>query len=84
MTRFERTPAPFAFLAISLSLVLVFLLDLFTRLGIAVWVFYFLPLTLSYFVCGHSYRSMRWAQSPSSRVRAFFSAATAVIPPSRD
>ena len=48
MTRFERTPTPLVYAAIALSTSIVFISDLFTTLGIAVWVFYLLPVTLTY------------------------------------
>ncbi|MBX3302164.1 MAG: response regulator [Nitrospira sp.] len=49
MTRFERTPTPLVYGAIVFSVGAVFISDLLTKLGIAVWVFYLLPLVFSYF-----------------------------------
>jgi len=48
MTRFERTPTPLVYGAIVLSIGVVFISDLLTSLGMAVWVFYLLPLVCSY------------------------------------
>ncbi|MDF0677186.1 MAG: response regulator [Nitrospira sp.] len=48
MTRFERTPTPLVYGAIVLSSSAVFISGLLTELGIAVWVFYILPLVFSY------------------------------------
>ncbi|MDF0665473.1 MAG: response regulator [Nitrospira sp.] len=48
MTRFERTPTPLVYGAIVLSSGAVFISGLLTELGIAVWVFYILPLVFSY------------------------------------
>ncbi|NGZ61444.1 MAG: hypothetical protein CV081_13225, partial [Nitrospira sp. LK265] len=48
MTRFERTPTPLVYSAILLSSSAVFISGLLTELGIAVWVFYILPLVFSY------------------------------------
>lgn len=48
MIRFERTPTPLIYVAISLSTAIICFVDLFTILGIAVWVFYLLPVTLTY------------------------------------
>jgi CheY-like chemotaxis protein len=48
MTRFERTPTPFINTAVGVSLPVIFLADLYIPLGIAVWVFYLLPIVLSY------------------------------------
>ncbi|MCE3245152.1 MAG: signal transduction histidine kinase, partial [Arthrobacter sp.] len=50
MTRFEQKSTPALFTAIVLSLAAVYVADLFTRLGIAVWVLYFIPIVLSLFV----------------------------------
>jgi signal transduction histidine kinase/CheY-like chemotaxis protein len=37
------------YVAIAISMAIVFIIDLYTPLGIAVWVIYFIPLTLSFF-----------------------------------
>src|SRR5215510_12128593 len=37
------------YVAIAISMAIVFIIDLYTPLGIAVWVIYFVPLTLSFF-----------------------------------
>ncbi len=50
MTRFQRTPTPFVHTAVALSTAAVFVMDLYTQLGIAVWVLYFVPVVLSYLV----------------------------------
>ena len=50
MTRFKSRPTPVVYTAIVLSLTAIFLADAYTPLNIAVWVFYLLPLVLSYFV----------------------------------
>ena len=50
MIRFERTPTPLIYGVIVLSISAVFISDLLTSLGITVWVFYLLPLVLSYLV----------------------------------
>src|SRR5215813_8100699 len=40
---------PRLYVAIAISMAIVFIIDLYTPLGIAVWVIYFVPLTLSFF-----------------------------------
>ena len=50
MTRLEGKPTPVINTAIALSLAMVFVSDVYTPLGIAVWVFYLLPMVLSYFL----------------------------------
>src|SRR5215468_1559234 len=45
----EHKPAPGLYAAIAVSMAIVFVADLYTSLGIAVWVIYFVPLTLSFF-----------------------------------
>ncbi len=49
MTRFERTPTPFIHLAIAGSTACVFALDFYTPLGVTSWVFYLVPVVVSYF-----------------------------------
>ncbi len=48
MTRFQRTPTPFVYTAVALSMAAVFVTDLSTPLGIAVWALYLVPVVLSY------------------------------------
>jgi len=50
MIPFERTPAPAAYLAIALAIAVVFVSDLYTTVGLAVWLFYLIPVALAYFV----------------------------------
>src|SRR4051794_23734575 len=50
MTRFKNRPTPVVNTAIVLSMMAIFMTDLYTPLGIAIWLFYLLPLVLSYFV----------------------------------
>jgi hypothetical protein len=38
-----------AYIAITLSMVAVFVSDVYTKLGLAVWSFYLIPLALAYF-----------------------------------
>src|SRR5262245_19330478 len=45
----EHKATPGLYAAIAISVVIVFIIDLYTPLGIAVWVIYFVPLTLSFF-----------------------------------
>ena len=47
MKRFQRKGSPPLFAAIGLSIAAVFVADYFTKLGIAIWVFYFVPVVLS-------------------------------------
>jgi signal transduction histidine kinase/DNA-binding response OmpR family regulator len=49
MSSVEHKTAPGLYAAIAISMALVFGADLYTSLGIAVWVTYFVPLTLSFF-----------------------------------
>jgi CheY-like chemotaxis protein/putative methionine-R-sulfoxide reductase with GAF domain len=51
MVRFTRQPTPTADLAIVFSLAGVFAADLFTPFGVAVWVFYLIPVILGLYVC---------------------------------
>ncbi|MDC8447247.1 MAG: response regulator [Nitrospira sp.] len=48
MNRFERTSTPLVYGAIVLSIGVIFISDLLSKLGITVWVFYLLPLVFSY------------------------------------
>ncbi|HET9963146.1 MAG TPA: hypothetical protein VFQ34_12470, partial [Nitrospiraceae bacterium] len=48
MTRFTRAPSPYILPATALSVVAVFVLDFNTQLGVAAWVFYFIPVVISY------------------------------------
>lgn len=50
MTRFQRTPTPAIHSAIVAAVIVVFVADLYTPLGVLVWVFYFLPVVFAYFV----------------------------------
>lgn len=50
MTRFQQPPHPFLSSAIVLSLPAVFILDMFTPLGVTLWVLYLIPLVLAYLV----------------------------------
>jgi signal transduction histidine kinase/CheY-like chemotaxis protein len=45
----EHKTAQGLYVAIAISMAIVFVIDLYTPLGIAVWVIYFIPLTLSFF-----------------------------------
>src|SRR5215470_195743 len=45
----EHKTAQGLYVAIAISMAIVFIIDLYTPLGIAVWVIYFIPLTLSFF-----------------------------------
>src|SRR5262245_15985008 len=45
----EHKTAPGLYVAIAISMAVVFITDLYTPLGIAIWVIYFVPLTLSFF-----------------------------------
>jgi signal transduction histidine kinase/DNA-binding response OmpR family regulator len=45
----EHKTAQGLYVAIAISMAIVFVIDLYTPLGIAVWVIYFVPLTLSFF-----------------------------------
>ena len=45
----EHKTAPGLYVAIAFSMAIVFITDLYTPIGIAVWVIYFIPLTLSFF-----------------------------------
>jgi CheY-like chemotaxis protein/signal transduction histidine kinase len=47
MTRFERKPTPAMYVAIGVSLAAIFLADIFTPLGTAVWVFYLISVKLA-------------------------------------
>ena len=48
MNRFESTTHPGLYWAIALSIVTVFLLDIQTRIGIATWMFYLVPILLCF------------------------------------
>lgn len=48
MTRFERTPTPWVNVAIGVTTIFTFLGDVYTPLGIAVWVFYLWPVVLCF------------------------------------
>jgi len=50
MMRFEQKPTPVIHVAIALAMTAVFFADLFTPLGIAVWVIYLLPFVISLYV----------------------------------
>ena len=50
MTRFERNPDPAIYSAIALSMGAIFVADWFVPLGIAVWIFYIVPVALCLFV----------------------------------
>src|SRR5262245_20444802 len=47
----EHKTAQGLYIAIAISMAMVFIIDLYTPLGIAVWVIYFVPRTLSFFTC---------------------------------
>jgi CheY-like chemotaxis protein len=49
MTRFSRTPTPIVHATVALTTLVVFAADLVTPLGIAVWVFYLVPVVIAYF-----------------------------------
>ncbi|BCA56058.1 chemotaxis protein CheY [Nitrospira sp. KM1] len=50
MSRFERTPTPLVYVGIVFSLIAIAIADLFTPLGVTIWVFYFVPAVLSFYV----------------------------------
>ncbi len=47
MTRFDQKPTPLIYGTIALLVVAVFVADLYTHLGLAVWIAYLLPVVLS-------------------------------------
>ena len=49
MTRFTRTPTPGIYLGIALAMGAVFVADLYTPRGFAVWVIYLIPVILAFF-----------------------------------
>ncbi len=52
MTRFQQKPNPAVSIGIGLSMAALLLADVYTPLGIAVWVLYLVPLVLSYLTWG--------------------------------
>lgn len=50
MTRFEQKPTPALYAAIAASAVTVFVADLLTPVGLALWIFYLVPVALALFL----------------------------------